>query len=104
MLHSPDFYLDDSTLRIHSEIYLTATLDILRAIATGGGPRRAVFALGYAGWSAGQLESEIQANGWLNCHASPDLIFGDDIDHKYELAIHTMGIDLSMLSREAGHA
>ncbi len=104
VLHSPDFYMDDATLRIHEEISLTATLDILKAIAAGKGPRRAVFALGYAGWSAGQLESEIQANGWLNCEASPDLIFNDDVHQKYDLAIHHMGIDLAMLSRSAGHA
>src|ERR671916_66910 len=75
VLHSPDFFIDQSTLPIDEGICLTATIDILRAIAKGEGPQKAVLALGYAGWSAGQLESEIQRNGWLHCPADPGLIF-----------------------------
>ena len=75
VLHSPDFYIDQSTLPIDDGVCLTATIDILRAIARGDGPQNAVLALGYAGWGAGQLESEIQANGWLNCPADAELIF-----------------------------
>src|SRR3954463_8268755 len=104
VLHSPDFYIDQSTLPIDDEVCLTATIDILRAIAKGEGPTSAVLALGYAGWSAGQLESEIQANGWLNCPADPDLLFHSALDHKYDLALRRIGVDPVMLSGEAGHA
>jgi putative transcriptional regulator len=104
VLHSPDFHIDQSTLPIDDEICLTATIDILRAIARGEGPTNAVLALGYAGWSAGQLESEIQANGWLNCEADAELIFNSPIDMKYELAMRKIGIDPAMLSMDAGHA
>ncbi len=104
VLHSPDFYIDQSTLPIDEAVCLTATIDILRAIAKGEGPQNAVLALGYAGWSAGQLEMEIQANGWLNCPADPDLIFNSSLDAKYELALRKIGIDPGMLSAQAGHA
>jgi putative transcriptional regulator len=104
VLHSPDFYIDQSTLPIDDEVCLTATIDILRAIARGDGPAQAVLALGYAGWSAGQLESEIQANGWLNCPADAELIFNASADTRYELAMRKIGIDPAMLSMEAGHA
>src|SRR3954471_15426306 len=104
VLHSPDFYIDQSTLPIDDEVCLTATIDILRAIARGDGPAQAVLALGYAGWSAGQLESEIQANGWLNCPGDAELIFKASADTRYELAMRKIGIDPAMLSMEAGHA
>ena len=104
VLHTPDFFIDQSTLPIDDEVCLTATVDILRAIAGGKGPESAVLALGYAGWSAGQLESEIQGNGWLNCPADPNLIFGTALEEKYELALRKIGIDLGMLSSQAGHA
>ena len=104
VLHTPDFFIDQSTLPIDDGICLTATVDILRAIASGKGPESAVLALGYAGWSAGQLESEIQANGWLNCAPDPNLIFGPSLEGKYDLAMQKIGIDLGMLSSEAGHA
>jgi putative transcriptional regulator len=104
VLHSPDFYLDQSTLPIDDGVCLTATIDILRAIAKGEGPRSAVLALGYAHWTAGQLESEIQANGWLNCPADPDLIFSSSLESKYDLALRKLGIDPAMLSTDAGHA
>ena len=94
MLHSSDFFIEDSTLPIDDGIWLTATLDILRAIATGAGPEARVLALGYAGWAPGQLENEIQHNGWLHCPADPDLIFGNDVDDKYERALQKIGIDL----------
>jgi len=104
VLHSADYFIQDSTLPIHGGICLTATLDILKAIANGSGPESAVLALGYAGWAPGQLESEIQANGWLNCEADSSLIFGADADQKYDLALKKIGIDLGKLSSEAGHA
>jgi putative transcriptional regulator len=104
VLHSNDFYIENSTLPIDRGICLTATLDILKAIARGEGPASAVLALGYAGWRPGQLEQEIQANGWLHCEPDPDLIFGGDNDRKYERALGKLGVHLGMLSSEAGHA
>ena len=104
VLHSADYFIENSTLPIDEGICLTATLDILKAIAGGKGPSSAILALGYAGWAPGQLENEIQANGWLHCAADPELIFGPDIDAKYEKALRKIGIDLGMLSSESGHA
>src|ERR1700751_789997 len=85
--HSSYFFIKDATLRIDDGICLTATVDILKAIARGAGPKHAILALGYAGWAAGQLENEIQHNGWLNCPADPDLIFGGDVEEKYLRAL-----------------
>ena len=104
VLHSSDFFIKDATLNIDDDICLTATVDILKAIAKGAGPKHAILALGYAGWAPGQLENEIQHNGWLHCDADPDLIFGDDVDEKYQRALRKIGIDVGMLSNEAGHA
>jgi putative transcriptional regulator len=104
VLHSADFFIENSTLPIDEGICLTATLDILKAIASGSGPENAILALGYAGWAPGQLEQEIQENGWLHCAADPELIFGDDVAHKYDKALRKIGIELSHLSNEAGHA
>ncbi|MCX7307859.1 MAG: YqgE/AlgH family protein, partial [Afipia sp.] len=104
VLHSSDFFIKDATLPIDDGICLTATLDILKAIASGTGPKQAILALGYAGWAPGQLENEIQHNGWLHCDADPDLIFGRNVEDKYKLALDKIGIDLAMLSNEAGHA
>ncbi|NGX95242.1 MAG: YqgE/AlgH family protein [Candidatus Afipia apatlaquensis] len=104
VLHSSDFFIKDATLPIDDGICLTATLDILKAIAAGAGPKHAILALGYAGWAPGQLENEIQHNGWLHCPADPDLIFGPDAEDKYQRALEKIGIDLAMLSNEAGHA
>ena len=104
VLHSADFFIENSTLPIDEGICLTATLDILKAIAGGNGPASAILALGYAGWAPGQLEHEIQENGWLHCSADSELIFGKDTDGKYEKALRKIGIDLGMLSSEAGHA
>lgn len=104
VLHSADFFIENSTLPIDEGICLTATLDILKAIARGNGPVSAVLALGYAGWAPGQLEHEIQQNGWLHCAADPELIFGSNTDVKYERALRKIGIDLGKLSSEAGHA
>ncbi len=104
VLHSNDFFIDNSTLPIDSGVSLTATIDILRAIARGAGPDRAVLALGYAGWSAGQLEAEMQDNGWLNIPADPSLIFDDALGSKYERALMKVGIDPGRLSADLGHA
>jgi len=104
VLHSDDYFVENSTLTIDGGICLTATLDILKAIARGRGPSSAVLALGYAGWAPGQLENEIHQNGWLHCTADADLVFGRDNERKYNKALKKIGIDLGMLSSEAGHA
>lgn len=103
VLHTTD-YKQDSTLVVNDDVALTATIDILRSIAGGSGPRKCLFALGYAGWSAGQLDGEIQANGWLHVPADVPLIFDRDIDSKWTRAIQKVGIDVSFLSSDAGHA
>ena len=105
VLHSADFFIENSTLPIDTNVgvCLTATLDILKAIAKGEGPDIAMLALGYATWSPGQLEREIQSNGWLTCDADGDLIFGVPLEDKYDLAMKKIGIDPAMLSSDAGH-
>lgn len=104
VLHSADWFVENSTLSIDDGICLTATLDILRAIAKGDGPSSALLALGYAGWGPEQLESEIQANGWLHCSAEMGIVFGDENETKYDRALRTIGIDPVQLASEAGHA
>ncbi len=104
VLHTSDFFIAKATLPIADDICLTATIDILKAIAKGEGPRHALLALGYAGWAPGQLENEIQENGWLHCDADADLVFGDELEDKYARALRKIGIDPGMLSNEAGHA
>lgn len=103
VLHSTD-YMAESTLVVDEEVALTATVDVLRAISDGTGPMRSLLALGYSGWSPGQLDQEILENVWLNVPADPDLLFGSELDHKWERAIGKLGIDFGMLSGEAGHA
>jgi putative transcriptional regulator len=103
VLHTAD-YNEDATLVVNGDIALTATLEILRAIGQGRGPRRSLFALGYAGWAPGQLDAEIQANGWLSVAADDGIIFEADYDEKWRRALAKIGIDLPMLSSQAGHA
>ncbi len=92
------------TLPIDGGVSLTATVDILRAIADGSGPDRAILALGYAGWSPGQLEDEMQNNGWLTCPADASLIFDTPLEERYGMAMRKIGIDPGFLSADAGHA
>jgi putative transcriptional regulator len=103
VLHSAD-YVRETTLVVSEKIALTASMDVLAAIAAGNGPRRSLLALGYAGWAAGQLESEIQANGWLQAPADEDLLFGSNLDNKWHRAMRKIGLDVSALSSAAGHA
>jgi putative transcriptional regulator len=103
VLHS-DEYQQDATLEVDDGVALTATIDILKAIARGYGPRQSLLALGYAGWGPGQLDDEIRANGWLQAPADIDLIFGEDQASKWERSIAKIGIDPRMLSGDAGHA
>lgn len=104
VLHSADWFVENSTLPIDDGICLTATLDILKAIARGDGPASSLLALGYSGWAPGQLESEIQANGWLHCGADADLVFGEDLSSKYDQALRKLGIDPGHLAPDAGRA
>lgn len=103
VLHSPD-YRRDGTLEVAGGISLTATIDILKAIAGGTGPRRHLLALGYAGWGPGQLDSEIRSNGWLSVEADDDLVFNPALETKWQRAMAKIGIDPRMLSDTAGHA
>jgi putative transcriptional regulator len=103
VLHSGDYKVD-SSLPVSGDICLTATVDILRAISLGRGPRNALMALGYSGWGAGQLEREIADNGWLTCPAIPEFLFDSDMDRKYDRILASIGVDLAHLSVTAGHA
>ena len=104
VLHSADYHADSSTMPIDGGVSLTATVDVLRAIAKGLGPNRAMLALGYAGWEAGQLEKEIRHMGWLHCPADEALIFDPALDTKYDRALRKIGINPGSLSSQAGHA
>jgi len=104
VLHSSDYVASDSTMRIGDTFCLTATIEILKAMAQRKGPKRSILALGYAGWSAGQLEREIQANGWLNCPADPDLVFETELEDKYDDALSLIGVTRAHLVNDAGHA
>ncbi|TCS62655.1 YqgE/AlgH family protein [Varunaivibrio sulfuroxidans] len=103
VLHSPD-YMRDSTMVVDSAVAMTATLDVLRAIAEGHGPKNKVFAVGYTGWGPGQLDRELLDNGWMAVDADTTLVFGDDQDTKWERAFAKIGVDVRMLSEYAGHA
>jgi putative transcriptional regulator len=103
VLHSAD-YREEGTLGIGDEFAMTATLDILRAMGKGEGPRQCLLALGYAGWAPGQLDAEIQANGWLSVAADCGLVFDMDDDSKWTRALAKLGVSPEMLSGEAGHA
>ena len=103
VLHSTD-YVDPDSMPLAGTMALTATVDILKAIATGNGPRRHLLALGYAGWGPGQLDGELQENAWLSVEADPDLVFDAELDAKWERALAKLGISASLLSPEAGHA
>lgn len=103
VLHSAD-YREEGTLVIGEDFALTATLDILRAQAAGGGPRQWLVALGYAGWGPGQLDAEIAANGWLLVAADPGLVFDADVDGKWDRALAKLGVSPALLSGESGRA
>ena len=103
VLHTAD-YRDEGTLVVGDNLAVTATLDILRAIGKGKGPQKSLLALGYAGWAPGQLDAEIQANGWLSVDADAELVFDPNLEGKWNRALDRLGIDLSMLSSDAGHA
>lgn len=103
VLHSRD-YFQNGSIEVTETVAMTATVDILRSIADGGGPRKRLLALGYAGWGAGQLENEIQANGWLIADANEDILFGLELEDKWAQALGTLGVDPAALSGTAGRA
>ena len=103
VLHTPEFR-SSSTLEVSKTVCLTATLEILRAVATGKGPRSCILALGYSGWASGQLEDEIGSNGWLTADADQDILFDDDQSSKYTRSLALIGVDETLLSSDAGHA
>ena len=103
VLHSGEFQRE-GTMMVDESFGLTATIDILRAIAAGDGPDRHLLALGYAGWGAGQLDSEMQANGWLHAPADDAILFDQDLSTKWERSIAKLGVSPAMLSGDAGHA
>lgn len=103
VLHSAD-YVQDSSMVISETMALTANVDILRAIAENHGPQHSLLALGYAGWGPGQLELELKSNGWLNTEADDELVFYTEPSQKWLRAMAKLGIDISLLSNEMGHA
>jgi len=103
VLHSADYKSGDGST-VTDDVSLTATLDILRDIAAGGGPSQHILALGYSGWAPGQLEDEIKANGWLVVDPDSELLFDDDLDSKWTHALAKIGVDASKLSGQAGRA
>jgi putative transcriptional regulator len=107
VLHSPDWQpgrSDKATLKVPGGFGMTATTDILEALAKGGGPAKALLALGYSGWGPGQLEAEIARNDWLTSDAAEGLVFGADDRVKWSAALRGMGIDPLTLSASAGRA
>ena len=103
VLHSSDYHATDATLNVDGVTSMTATLDVLQALGMGTGPDRAIVALGYSGWAPGQLESELQRNGWLLCDPDEKLLFGTDDEAKWDLALAKLGIDPTLLGA-GGHA
>ena len=104
MLHSAEYSVQKSSLAVSPEFSMTATVDILQDMARGAGPARSLLALGYAGWGPGQLEGEIQANGWLTAPADAELVFGPRDSDKWGAALRSISIDPRLLSAEGGRA
>ena len=103
LLHSSDYCAEGATLNVDADTSMTATIEILQDIAKGCGPAQVMLALGYAGWAAGQLEAELQMNGWLLCKADDGLLYGDDHASKWDRALAKLGINPAMLA-SGGHA
>ncbi len=103
VLHTAD-WTGEGSLKVNETLALTASLDVLKAIAEGGGPREGILALGYAGWGPGQLEAEFEQNAWLSVPAEESLVFDDGHDTKWRRAFQTLKIDPLLLSDSAGHA
>jgi len=103
VLHSSE-YTEESTTKITPTISLTATIEVLEALAKGQGPKDSLLMLGYAGWAPEQLEKEIQSNGWLVVPENKELIFNERYEYKWKKALSTIGVSPDMLSTDVGHA
>jgi putative transcriptional regulator len=103
VLHKPGHSYENS-IEVSNDIHLTFSRDILEAMATGDGPENSLVALGYAGWGAGQLEDEMLANSWLSVAATPDIVFEQPFDQRWAAAARTLGIDITQIAPDAGHA
>ncbi|MEN8831131.1 MAG: YqgE/AlgH family protein [Pacificibacter sp.] len=104
VLHSADYVDGDASLPVNEGFTMTASKDILRDIAAGRGPSQRLLCLGYAGWSPGQLDSEIAQNAWLTCDADQQIVFDLAGDQKWAAALETLGVSAALLSATAGHA
>jgi putative transcriptional regulator len=104
VLHSADYAVEGSSLKVDAAFAMTGTVEVLQDIARGKGPTRSILALGYSGWGRGQLEAEIQANAWLVAPADPDIVFGLRDAEKWEAALRKLSIDPRLLSAEGGRA
>ena len=103
VLHTPDYFREGNSYVVDSDVCLTATLDVLKAMAYRDTPASAVFALGYCGWAPGQLENELGLNGWLTVPFSRDLLFETPVSERYDIALRLLGITRASLSSIAGH-
>lgn len=103
VLHTPDRSWQN-TAEVTEQVWLTTSRDVLAGIGNGMGPEQYLVCLGYAGWSEGQLEEELASNAWLNCPASPDLLFNTSASERYSAVLKAIGIDLNQLSETVGHA
>jgi putative transcriptional regulator len=103
VLHTID-YLTETSVIINGEFALTATLEVLRAMSSGRGPKNTILALGYVGWDEQQLEKEIQENGWIVIEPTPELVFSDDFDDMWRSAMLSIGVDPNNITLDAGHA
>lgn len=104
VLHSADYFRDGNSYAVDTGIYLTATLDVLRAMVEGSGPEKSLLALGYCGWNSGQLEEELRQNGWLTVERTDDLLFSLPPGKKYDAALARLGITRATLSPTSGSA
>ena len=104
VLHSRDYFRADNSYEVNDEVGLTATLDVLRAIAFGPGPEQSLLALGYCGWAPGQLEDELRGSGWLTAPHSLDILFNVPVERRYEAALASIGVSRAALSGEIGNA
>ncbi|MFZ5671216.1 MAG: YqgE/AlgH family protein [Pseudomonadota bacterium] len=104
VLHTDDYVCEGVTVPVVEGLALTTTRDVLQALTGDEAPRRALLALGYAGWGPGQLEQEVRENVWLVCDSDEALIFGDDFDHKWSRALEKLGISAAMLAETGGRA